>query len=153
MSDVAITEGSPDDLPEVMTVMKAAFDPRYGEAWTASQCLALLTMPGTRLVLARGETLLGFALSRTIVGEAELMMLGVNPLVQRQGIGAKLLKNVIDHAVVEQATAMFLEVRSGNLASQLYICSGFEKVGSRSRYYRGNSGEVFDAETFRRKLP
>jgi ribosomal-protein-alanine N-acetyltransferase len=157
MTDITIKEGAADALPELMKVMSCAFDPRYGEAWTASQCLALMTMPGTRLIVARGDAssgfaLLGFALSRTIVGECELMMLGVDPAAQRQGIGARLLDNVIASALSEKASAVFLEVRSGNVAAQLYLCSGFEKVGVRSRYYRGNAGEVFDAETFRRTL-
>lgn len=152
MTEVALVEGSAADLPEVMAVMTSAFEPRFGEAWSASQCLALLTMPGTRLILARADTLLGFALSRTIVGECELMMLGVDSAAQRQGVGRKLLNNVVEAANSEQAVAVFLEVRSGNPASELYICSGFEKVGVRSRYYRGNAGEVFDAETYRRML-
>jgi ribosomal-protein-alanine N-acetyltransferase len=157
MTEITIEEGAADALPELMKVMTAAFDPRFGEAWTASQCLALMTMPGTRLVLARGDevlgcALLGFALSRTMVGECELMMLGVDPAAQRRGIGTRLLDNVIASALSEKAFAVFLEVRAGNVASQLYLCSGFEKVGVRSRYYRGNAGEVFDAETFRRTL-
>jgi len=153
MTTVTIVEGSATDVPELMTVMNAAFEPRFGEAWTASQCLALMTMPGTRLVLARADSLLGFALSRTIVGECELMMLGVDPSAQRRGIGTALLNNVTASAVIHQALAIFLEMRAGNPASQLYICSGFEKVGVRPRYYRGKSGELFDAETYRRKLP
>jgi ribosomal-protein-alanine N-acetyltransferase len=135
-----------------MRVMNAAFDPRFGEAWSASQCLALMAMPGTRLVLARRESLLGFALSRTLVGECELMMLGVDPAAQRQGVGAILLNDVIVSAGHEQASAVFLEVRSENPAIQLYVCNGFEKVGIRARYYRGNNSEVFDAETYRRAL-
>ncbi|AYJ86229.1 GNAT family N-acetyltransferase [Sphingomonas paeninsulae] len=149
MTGHRIDVGSPDDLPELMAVMTAAFDPRFGEAWTASQCLALMTMPGTRLILARAETLLGFALIRTVVDECELMMLGVDPATQRRGVGLSLLNNVVSIATSEQASAVFLEVRSGNPATELYIRSGFEKVGLRLRYYRGNKGETFDAETYR----
>jgi ribosomal-protein-alanine N-acetyltransferase len=152
MTDHRIDVGSGADLPELMGVMTAAFDPRFGEAWTASQCLALMTMPGTRLILARAETLLGFALIRTVVDECELMMLGVDPTAQRRGIGASLLNNVISVAISEQISAVFLEVRSGNPATELYIRSGFEKVGLRARYYRGNKGETFDAETYRLAL-
>ncbi|CAN5338252.1 N/A [soil metagenome] len=152
MTDVVIVEGSTDDLPALMRVMNAAFNPRFGEAWTSSQCLALMTMPGTRLILARTESLSGFALSRTIVGECELMMLGVDPASQRQGVGSALLNNVIVSASDQRASAVFLEVRTGNSAIELYTVNGFEKVGVRSRYYRGSGGEVFDAETFRRTL-
>jgi ribosomal-protein-alanine N-acetyltransferase len=152
MTDHRIEVGSGADLPELMGVMTAAFDPRFGEAWTASQCLALMTMPGTRLILARAETLLGFALIRTVVDECELMMLGVDPTAQRRGVGASLLDNVISVTISEQISAVFLEVRSGNSATDLYIRSGFQKVGLRARYYRGNKGETFDAETYRLAL-
>ncbi|WP_293882522.1 GNAT family N-acetyltransferase [Sphingomonas sp.] len=152
MIDTAFVEGSATDLPEVMAVMTAAFDPAFGEAWTSSQCLALMTMPGTRLVLARFDRVLGFALSRTIVGECELMMLGVDPAAQRQGLGKGLLNTVITTAMRENATAVFLEVRAANPAIALYSYSGFEKVGVRARYYRGSAGQVFDAETYRRML-
>ena len=152
MMDHSIADGSALDLPELMAVMTTAFDPRFGEAWTASQCLALMTMPGTRLILARSQTLLGFALSRTVVDECELMMLGVDASAQGRGVGTSLLKNVIASAISENASAVFLEVRSGNPATRLYLCFGFEKVGARARYYRGNKGELFDAETYRRTL-
>jgi ribosomal-protein-alanine N-acetyltransferase len=152
MADIRVAAGSADDLPELMRVMNAAFDPRYGEAWTASQCLALMTMPGTRLLLARDEALVGFALTRTVVDECELMMLGVDPARQRQGVGANLLQAIVARAISEDVTAVFLEVRSGNPAIEVYTRSDFVKVGLRTRYYRGNKGEVFDAETYRRVL-
>jgi ribosomal-protein-alanine N-acetyltransferase len=152
MTGIELVEGTASDLSELMAVMTAAFDPRFGEAWTASQCLALMTMPGTHLILARTDVLHGFALSRTIVGECELMMLGVDPSAQRQGFGTRLLNNVVESALTEKASVVFLEVRAGNPASELYVGCGFQKVGVRSRYYRGNAGEVFDAETYRRTL-
>ena len=46
----------------------AAFDPRFGEAWTRAQCIGILAMPGVWLTLARvGEAVVGFALSRAIM--------------------------------------------------------------------------------------
>lgn len=149
MIPLTVREGSADDLPAVMTVMSAAFDPGFGEAWTASQCLALLALPGSRLVLAKRGGPVGFALARTIAGQCELMMLGVLPGMQRQGIGGLLLSNVIESGRLHGAEAVFLEVRSGNRAIDFYGRHGFVKVGIRSRYYRGSSGLQFDAETHR----
>ena len=151
-ANLHIEAGSADNLPELMRVMNAAFDPRYGEAWTASQCLALMTMPGTRLLLALDDKLIGFALTRTVVNECELMMLGVDPAMQRRGVGTYLLDELLKHARSESVQLVFLEVRSENPAIQLYTRSGFEKVGVRLRYYCGNKREVFDAETYRRTL-
>jgi len=152
MIPLSIREGSAEDLPAVMPVMSAAFDPRFGEGWTSAQCLALLAMPGARLFVARRGGPVGFALCRTIAGDCELMMIGVLPAMQRQGIGRLLLDKVIADATKHNADAIFLEVRSGNPAIDLYRARNFVKVGSRHRYYRGKDGEQFDAETHRLSL-
>jgi len=152
VTGVDIVVAGAEDLPAVMTVMSAAFDPRFGEAWTAPQCLGLLTLPGTRLLIARDSDPLGFALARTIAGDCELMMLGVVPRARNRGIGRRLLDQVIEHANAHDAAAVFLEVRAGNPAIHLYVAAEFTKVGERRRYYRGNKGEVFDAETYRLAL-
>jgi [ribosomal protein S18]-alanine N-acetyltransferase len=152
MIPLSVREGTADDLAAVMPIMTAAFDPRFGEAWTSAQCLALLSLPGARLFIARRGGPVGFALARTIAGDCELMMIGVLPAMQRQGIGLVLLDNVIADARKNDAEAIFLEVRSGNPAIDLYCTRNFVKVGSRPRYYRGIGGEQFDAETHRLSL-
>jgi [ribosomal protein S18]-alanine N-acetyltransferase len=149
MIPLSIRDGGADDLASVMTVMAAAFDPRFGESWTSAQCLALLALPGARLFVARRGGPVGFALARTIAGDCELMMLGVLPAMQRQGIGRALLDRVIEDARIHGAEAIFLEVRSGNPAIDFYRSRRFVKVGIRYRYYRGIDGEQFDAETHR----
>jgi [ribosomal protein S18]-alanine N-acetyltransferase len=149
---LSIREGTADDLAAVMAVMGAAFDPRFGEGWTSAQCLALLALPGARLVVARRGGPVGFALARTIVGDCELMMIGVLPAMQRQGIGRELLDHIIEDARQNGAEAVFLEVRCGNPAIDLYHAARFGKVGTRARYYRGRDGEQFDAETYRLAL-
>jgi [ribosomal protein S18]-alanine N-acetyltransferase len=152
MIPLSVREGGAEDLPAVMAVMVAAFDPRFGEGWTSAQCLALLALPGARLFLAKRGGPVGFALSRTIAGDCELMMIGVTPAMQRHGIGRALLDHVIADARSGGAEAIFLEVRKGNAAIDFYDKNQFTKVGTRSRYYRGTSGEQFDAETHRLSL-
>ena len=69
-----------------MTVMDDSFDPRFGEAWTASQCAGLLPMPGVWLTLAReGDAVIGFALGPRVAGEAELLLLAVRRAAQGRG--------------------------------------------------------------------
>jgi [ribosomal protein S18]-alanine N-acetyltransferase len=144
-----LSAGSAADVAAVMTVMQAAFDPRYGEAWRANQCLSLLALPGTILWLAHDGGPIGFALARIIAGECELMMLGVDPGWQRRGVGGQLLNIITEIARARGAEAMFLEMRAGNPAAALYAAAQFIKVGSRPHYYRGLNGEAFDAETYR----
>jgi ribosomal-protein-alanine N-acetyltransferase len=151
VSGLSLDEAGVLDLPEVMRVMKESFDPEYGEAWTAPQCAGLISLPGVWLVLAReaGEPL-GFALSRVVAGEAELLLLAVRRSAQRQGVGAKLLARFISDAASRGAEKLHLEVRNGNPAVQLYKHAGFQEVGRRFNYYRGLSGQLFDAITLAR---
>lgn len=141
-----LIEAGPTDLPAVMSVMDAAFDPRFGEAWTLSQCAGLLPLPGVWMTLARrGGYPVGFSLSRFTVDEAELLLLGVRPSARLHGIGKSLLNHFIANAKDRGAERVHLEVRDGNAAIHLYQGAGFTVVGRRRNYYTGDDGEIFDA--------
>lgn len=143
--------GSAGDLAQVAALMAEAFDPRFGEAWTSSQCMGMLSLPGVWLTLALDDgALAGFSLARTVAGEAELLLLGVRPALRGRGIGAALLRGVIAAAADRDAHRLHLEVRAGNPAIALYRAYGFAQVGSRRDYYRGAGGQSFDALTFAR---
>lgn len=134
------------DLPGVMAVMETAFDARFGEAWTASQCAGLLPMPGVWLTVARADgEALGFSLARSVAGEAELLLLAVRPDARRRGIGKDLLRHFLAAACDKGVERVHLEVRDGNHAVNLYSASGFTVVGRRRGYYSGKDGAVYDA--------
>lgn len=144
-----VTEGDARDIAAIMPIMETAFDPRYGEAWTAAQCLSLLALPGTCLLLARTDdrAVRGFALTRGAVDEEELLMIGVAPSHRRQGIARMLVKTAIDRARSAERRRLFLEVRSNNPARLFYENSGFRACGMRKGYYKGSDGLRFDATT------
>jgi ribosomal-protein-alanine N-acetyltransferase len=136
-----------------MMVMTRAFDPAFGEAWTASQLAGVAAMPGTWLTVAQLDAAtLGFALVRSIFDEAELLLLGVDPAWKRHGVGAALLEHCIDTARVRGIKSMFLEVRSSNTAIALYRKTGFEHVNTRRDYYRGADNQLYDAYSFRLEI-
>ncbi|MFN3389906.1 MAG: ribosomal protein S18-alanine N-acetyltransferase [Allosphingosinicella sp.] len=144
----AIEEGSTRDLDAVMRVMEDSFDPAYGEAWTAPQCAGLLPLPGVWLTLAKaGTEVVGFALSRVVAGEAELLLLAVARRAQGRGVGALLVRRFMDDARARGARRLHLEVRDGNHAVALYRRLGFREVGRRRNYYSGRDGQLFDALT------
>lgn len=141
--------GGPHDLPAVATLMAEAFDPRFGEAWSSAQCMGMLALPGVWLTLAAHDGMLaGFALARVVAGDGELLLLGVRPPARGRGVGTALLRSVIADAAERHAARLHLEVRAGNSAVGLYRTHGFAQVGQRRGYYRGSSGEAFDAQTF-----
>lgn len=144
-----------DDLDAVMAVMNAAFDPAFGEAWTRRQVEDMLLLPGTACMLAGstggqpapGEPVAGFALTRCVLDEEELLLLAVDPARRRRGIGGRLLQRVIADARERGIGRLFLEMRDGNDAARLYAAAGFAQVGRRPAYYRRGSGGPFDAIT------
>ena len=149
MTPLTIREAKPDEIGEVVDLMRRAFDPRFGEAWTLSQLAGVLAMPGARLTVARRRTrLLGFALVRTVLDESELMLIAVEPTARRVGIAAAMMSDVTKTALGAGTRKLHLEVRSGNEATEMYRAHGFTKAGERVNYYRGPAGEVFDAETY-----
>ena len=151
---IRLMRGDSGDLAAVMTIMTTAFDPRFGEAWTRSQCAGILPMTGVSLMLAYddGPQPGGFSLFRTIAGEAELLLLAVAPGHQRRGIGRLLLDQFVDCARAAGTSRVHLEVREGNPAAAMYRMAGFRPAGRRSNYYRGADGRLYDALTFARDL-
>ena len=148
-----LSEGGRADLAAVMAVMDDSFDRRFGEAWTHAQCAGLLPMPGVWLTLARdGEAVVGFALARSIAGEAELLLLAVRGSVQRRGIGQLLLDRFEAEAKGRGAERLHLEVREGNHAFSLCERAGYALVGRRRNYDSGHSGGAYDALTLA-KIP
>src|SRR4029078_4928875 len=91
---IRLEAGDFHDLEDVMVIMRAAFGDRYGEAWTRSQCAGILPMTGVALRLARDAAsgnAVGFSLSRSAAGEAELLLLAVLPARHRESICTPML--------------------------------------------------------------
>lgn len=145
--------GTARDIDTVEALMAQAFDPRFGEAWTRGQCLGVLAMPGVRLLIAYlDDAPAGFAMTRTVADEVELLLLATAPAQRRRGVGAALLRAIVAEAESDGLAKIHLEVRAGNDAVRLYTGHGFSKVGERRGYYRGRLGQLHDAHTYSRAL-
>ena len=150
---VRLVTGDILDLDSVMQVMEDSFDPAYGEAWSGPQCAGLLPMPGVWLVLARDrDQVVGFALGRIVLTEAELLLLAVKKKARQRGIGKSLLNRFVEDAQERGADRLYLEVRDGNWAVKLYKGAGFEEVGRREKYYTGGDGQIYDSITLSRTV-
>lgn len=141
------------ELDDLMIVMEDSFEPRFGEGWSRSQCSGMLGDRNSWVSIAReGDEPTGFALSRMIADEAELLLIAVRPAYRGKGIGSGLLQQVCETAGTKGAKRLHLEVRDGNAAAKLYHATGFEIIGRRKNYYRGGNGERFDAITLSLQL-
>ena len=141
------------ELDDVMTIMEDAFDPRFGEGWSRSQCDGMLGDVHSWITLiSQDDEPAGFAMARMIVDEAELLLIAVRPGFRGRGIGRDLLRQVQAAAAERGARRLHLEMRDGNPAEHLYRRFGFEKIGQRKGYYRGAVGGPLDAITFAKQL-
>jgi len=149
-----------DPVDAIMSVMNAAFDPAFGEAWTRRQVSDALIMANTHYFLAdlAGEApenpadTVGFLLSRHGADEEELLLLAVVPEARRRGVAGQLIKRFATEAAERGVARLFLQMREGNEAEILYRGQGFLPIGRRREYYRGPHGHRIDAITFGRDL-
>jgi ribosomal-protein-alanine N-acetyltransferase len=129
-------------LPEALARLHArAFAP-LGRGWSAAEFAYLVDAPHCCLCRAP----YGFALSRVIAGEAELLTLATDPDHRRQGIATRLLAEVELAVARKGAARHFLEVAADNPgALALYTAAGYQTVGRRAGYYARPGGTPVDA--------
>ena len=120
------------------------------DPWPARAFLAELEAKHIRYVAARADNkVVGYAgisrLGRKRPYEYEIHTIGVDPVYQGQGIGRRMMTDLLEYA---SGGTIFLEVRTDNEpAIALYESLGFVNVGMRRRYYRASGA---DAYTMRR---
>lgn len=154
----------PYTIERIMTVMEAAFDPAYGEAWNLRQVTDALTLGSTHALVVDGDgnpipdgpnpaaVPAGFFLTRHVLDEEELLLIGVVPRFRQRGLGTMLIEHLFTAARARGITRVYLEMRRGNPACNLYRKLGFEPIGERRKYYRMANGERVDAITFGRSI-
>lgn len=116
------------------------------DPWPATAFLAELDAKHNRYIAARSDgELVGYAgisrLGRMRPYEYEIHTIGVDPDFQGQGIGRRLLDDLLDFA---SGGTVFLEVRTDNEpAIGLYESVGFVNIGLRKRYYRASGADAY----------
>lgn len=74
----------------------------------------------------------------------QIMTIGVDPAVQRHGVGRQLMAALIERSRKVKAGAVLLEVRVDNApAIEMYREFGFEVLGVRKRYYQPENMDAF----------
>lgn len=120
------------------------------DPWPARAFYSELEAKHIHYIAARADDkLVGYAgiarLGRKRPYEYEIHTIGVDPAYHGQGIGRRMLTELLEYA---SGGAVFLEVRTDNVpAIRLYESFGFVNVGLRKRYYRSSGS---DAYTMRR---
>lgn len=121
------------------TLYAAAF--RGSRPWRAQEFRDLCASPHVQAFTRP----YGFALTRSIAGESELLTLAVHPDHHRTGIARALLRDWLE-TVAPLADTAFLEVAADNSpARALYAQLGFTQTATRRGYYARQGGAAVDA--------
>lgn len=126
---------------DVFAALHAGCFPR---AWDAEEFESLLSeanVLGHLLCSQPGAPMVGFALSRIALDEAEILSIGVIPARRARGGGHTLLATHLNALANRGTGSIFLEVDEDNLpANKLYASFGFREVGRRQAYYTRADG-------------
>ena len=125
------------DLDTIISMEEAV----YPFPWTRGIFYDCLNIGYLCRVLETKGKIIGYAVMSVAVGEAHLLTIVVDKNVQGKGYGKKILNEMIQYAVYDNAGTMYLEVRTSNKAAiQLYHERGFNELGIRSNYYPAENG-------------
>jgi len=124
------------DLPGVISIERK----NYQFPWTEDIFRDCFKARYSCWVCEELDKILGYSIVSIAVGEAHILNICVDPAEQNQGIGRKMLENLIEVAR-GRAETIFLEVRPSNLgAIALYEKMGFNEIGIRKGYYPAEHG-------------
>ncbi|MGZ8152033.1 MAG: ribosomal protein S18-alanine N-acetyltransferase [Methylococcaceae bacterium] len=124
------------DLPEILAIERK----NYQFPWEEDIFMDCFRAGYSCWVCEELDKVLGYSLLSMAVGEAHILNISVDPAEQKQGIGRKMMENLIEVAR-GRAETIFLEVRPSNTAAiALYEDMGFNEIGIRKGYYPAENG-------------
>lgn len=136
------------DIPEVMDVEAVA----YPYPWTEGIFRDCLRVGYCCWVIESKGQVVAYGVMSVAAGECHILNLCVQPELQGQGLGRKMLRRLLGLGRAHNADTAFLEVRVSNRgAISLYKTENFCEVGMRRGYYPSAEGRE-DAVIMARSL-
>lgn len=125
-----------EDLDAVVTIERQV----QLHPWNRQQFLDSLSSASHCSVLEQSDQIFGFCILQTVLDEANLLLMAVDPEQQGKGYGNLLLEQSLER-LGARCVMVFLEVRVSNQAAiGLYEKLGFHQVGTRRGYYPAPNG-------------
>lgn len=113
-------------------------EPTYARIFSADSA--------TRIALVvqdRDRSVRGFIIARVVGEEVEIENIVVDRKRRNQGLGTKLVENIVERSGSRNASRLFLEVRESNPGARaLYEKCGFVLSGRRRAYYSSPSEDA-----------
>ena len=134
IAEIAITPMKRKHVRDVLAIERQV----YPRPWSAALFFSELSQRKSRyyIVAMHQREVLGYGGLMVHQDEGHITTVAVDPVVQHQGIGTRLLLDMVHEARRREARSLALEVRVANWPAQrLYAWFGFRPVGVRKNYY------------------
>lgn len=133
MKDIVIEKMTLSDLNEISDILTTDFD----DFWNANILETELKNEFSKYIVARyNNEIVGFAGVIDTVDQFEITNIVVKKSFRKEGIGNRLLIELINLANESNKNEITLEVNNKNLAAiKLYEKNGFKNIGIRKKYY------------------
>lgn len=139
--NLQITKMTLEDLDNIKDILISDFD----DFWTFNTLEEELNRSNSFFLVAKTDNnkIVGFAGLKVILDEADIMNIVVRKTFRGNGIGSKLLENLIFYAKNNNLKIVNLEVNEHNLSAiRLYDKFKFNHIGIRKKYYNGESDAI-----------
>lgn len=139
--DIDIVAMTPLHLDRIMEIEQACFTAPWSKGTFLQE---LVSNPYASYIVALAEeTVVGYAGTWLVLDEAHVTNIAVAPEWQRQGIGRRLLEELLRISLRQGAKSITLEVRRSNTAAQnMYQSFGFVVAGVRRGYYTNDNEDA-----------
>ena len=133
-SEPTMSEAHQRDATAIAALHAASFQRGWGEDEFHRLLIDRAVVAHRAMI---GRTMVGFILSRTAAGEAEILSVAIAPAWRGRGFARPLLDLHLRRLAGLGVRAVFLEVDEHNEpACRLYRNAGFSEVGVRKGYYQ-----------------
>lgn len=122
------------DLDSIVAIERASFS----DPWPRGGFEPLVRAPLCMFMVAEeANGIAGYSVTRWVEDEAELLNIAVAEDQRGNGIGGKMLDEVMSALEERGIRHIFLEVRDSNVAArELYRSRGFRELSRRTGYYQ-----------------
>ena len=137
MEDIQFLEITQSDFEAIYSIEKKA----YPIPWSEKIMSSIVEGDEYKIKITYYDRVIAYVFMMTVLDEATILNITVDPDYQGQGLGRKLLQYVKKDMIEKNIVSIFLEVRSSNVAAlSLYESEGFNEIDIRKNYYPTKNG-------------
>lgn len=116
----------------------------FSEPWSLNSIIQEIENKNSICITACDkENVVGYVTMRHVINEGQISNIAVKEEFKKQGIGSKLVEQLIKNAIEKEMIGITLEVRVSNHAAiTLYKKHGFIEEGRRKNFYSSPSEDA-----------